>query len=152
MRSSLILLKNPVLFKQGQGMFTHQLKHLLQKKAIHRYNWDPLLQYPARNLWHVNRYVDHHTYEEKHDPHWDARKVEIPDQQFSRIPIPPEFKDAYWFRELQARRVQCPVEWVAYRMHSARQRRRYDFQDLSMARKVQFDEHQVVEMARQERS
>ena len=152
MKQTVILRKNPVLFKQGQGMFTHQLKHLLQKKAVHRYIWDPIEQYPARKLWHTNRIIDHHTYEEKRDPQWNVRKVEVPDQQYSRIPIPPEFKDAYWFRDLQARRIQCPVEWVSYRMYSQKGKNLYDFQDLSMQKKFRFGPEQVVNMARQERN
>jgi hypothetical protein len=152
MRHSTVLLKNPVIFKQGQGMFTHQLKHLLQKKAVHRYNWDPVSLYPARNLWHADRLVDHHTYEERHDPHWDNKVYEVPDQEYSRIPVPSEYKDAYWFRDLQARRIQCPVEWVSHRMYSGKNRNRFDFQDLAMKAKFRIPQLQVIEKSKQKRS
>jgi hypothetical protein len=145
------VLKNPVLYKQGQGMFTHQLKHLLQKKAVHRYNWDPVAEYPARNLWHANRMVDHHSYQEVHDPQWDRQAYNVPDQNYLKIPVPSEFKDAYWYRELQAKRIQCPVDWVSHRMYSPKNRARFDFQDLSMKEKFRLPMESVVEKSKQQR-
>ncbi|EAN95039.1 hypothetical protein C3747_60g19 [Trypanosoma cruzi] len=144
--------KNPVIFKQGQGMFSHQLKRLLQKKAIHRYNWDPLPMYDPRKLVHANRRVDPETWQEVYDPHWDERAHLVPDQVYYHIPVPPEYKDAYWWRDLQARRVQCPVEWVSHRMYNKGDRQRYDFQDLSFRKKFEYSYEEVVKNAKDMRS
>lgn len=152
LRSSSVLLKNPIVFKQGQGMFTHQLKRILNKKSLHKYNWDPLPMYDPRKLAHAGRYVDHDTYEEKYDPHWATNAHEVPDQQFYKVPVPAEYKDAYWWRDLQARRVQCPTEWVAHRMYNKGDRQRYDFQDLAFKKKFEFPLDEVVQNAKDMRS
>lgn len=152
LRLTTSLLKNPVNFKQGQGMVTHQLKRLLQKKHVHKYVWDPLPMYEPRKLVHANRVVDHKTYQEKVDPHWDNNVVYVPDQTWQKLPVPAEFKDAYWFRDLQARRVQCPVEWVSHRMYKAKYRRTYDFQDLGFRKKHMFSAHEAVSNAKTVRS
>ncbi|CUG01156.1 Hypothetical protein, putative [Bodo saltans] len=152
MRLTTSLLKNPVNFKQGQGMVTHQLKRLLQKKHLHKYNWDPLPMYEPRKLVHANRYVDHHTYQEKVDPHWSENTVSVPDQKWLKVDVPAEYQDAYWFRDLQARRVQCPVEWVSHRMYKARHRRAYDFQDLGFKKKHIFLPEEAAENAKSVRN
>lgn len=152
LRSSTTLLKNPVNMKQGQGMFTHQLKRLLRKKHLHKYNWDALPMYDPRTLIHSNREVDHKTYVEKRDPHWDQNVHWVPDQTYEKIPVPAEFKDAYWWRDLQARRIQCPVDWVSNRMYSARRRQEFDFQDLAFRRKKVFTYDEAALNARRVRS
>ncbi|CCW63081.1 unnamed protein product [Phytomonas sp. EM1] len=151
-RFDAVLRKNPVIFKQGQGMFTHQLKRILNKKSLHKYTWDPLPMYDPRKLVHANRYIDHDTYEEKYSPHWMNNAHLVPDQQFYHIPVPAEYKDAYWWRDLQARRVQCPVEWVSHRMYSKADRRKYDFQDLAFRKKFEYSFDEVVNNAKEMRS
>ncbi|KAG5469339.1 hypothetical protein LSCM1_02554 [Leishmania martiniquensis] len=143
--------KNPVVFKQGQGMFSHQLKRILNKKSLHKYNWDSLPMYDPRKLVHANRYVDHDTYEERYDPHWEHNAHLVPDQQFYYIPVPKEYKDAYWWRDLQARRVQCPTEWVHFRMHT-KDKLKYDFQDLAFRKKFEYSYEDVVANAKDMRS
>lgn len=151
-RQCTICLKNPVIFKQGQGMFSHQLKRILNKKSLHRYNWDPLPMYNPRVLAHSNRIVDHDTYEEKYDPHWNNNVHLVPDQEFYHIPVPSEYKDAYWWRDLQARRVQCPVAWVHHRMHNNTDRHTYDFQDLAFRKKFQYSFEETISNAKDMRS
>ncbi|CCW66170.1 unnamed protein product [Phytomonas sp. Hart1] len=151
-RFNVALRKNPVIFKQGQGMFTHQLKHILNKKSLHKYNWDPLPMYDPRKLVHSNRYIDHDTYEEKYSPCWMENAYLVPDQQFYHIPVPSEYKDAYWWRDLQARRVQCPIEWVSHRMYSKKDRQLYDFQDLAVRKKFEYPYEEVVQNAKDMRN
>ncbi|KPA76736.1 putative mitochondrial hypothetical protein [Leptomonas pyrrhocoris] len=151
LRLSVALRKNPVVFKQGQGMFSHQLKRILNKKSLHKYNWDPLPMYEPRKLVHANRYVDHDTYEEKYDPHWEHNAHLVPDQAFYNVPVPKEYKDAYWWRDLQARRIQCPTEWVHHRMHT-KDRQKYDFQDLAFRKKFEFSYEDVVANAKEMRN
>lgn len=145
-------LKNPVNFKAGQGMITHQFKRLLRKKPLHKYIWDPLPMYNPRALVHTNREVDHFTYEEKRNPHAEGSVYWVPDQRWEKVPVPQEFKDAYWWRDLQARRVQCPVEWVSHRMYSPLDRQRYDFQDLAFRRKPMVGYHEAAENAKRMRT
>lgn len=152
LRHSVALRKNPIIFKQGQGMFTHQLKRILNKKSLHKYNWDPLPMYDPRKLVHAGRFVDHDSYQEVYDPHWVNNAYDVPDQQYCKIPVPAEYKDAYWWRDLQARRVQCPVEWVSHRMYSKVGRRRFDFQDLGFKKKFEFSLEEVVQNAKDMRS
>ncbi|EPY30340.1 hypothetical protein STCU_04115 [Strigomonas culicis] len=133
-------------------MFSHQLKRILSKKSLHRYNWDPLPMYEPRKLVHASRYVDHDTYEERYDPHWEKEAHLVPDQQYHSIPIPPEYKDAYWWRDLQARRVQCPVDWVSHRMYNKADRRGYDFQDLAFRKKFEFSYEDTIRNAKDMRS
>lgn len=133
-------------------MFTHQLKRILNKKSLHRYNWDPLPMYDPRMLAHTNRQVDHDTYEERYDPHWENNAHWVPDQKYYAIPVPREFKDAYWWREIQARRVQCPVDWVQHRMYNKEDRQTYDFQDLGFRKKFQFSYEEVINNAKETRS
>lgn len=52
--------------------------------------------YDPRKLVHANRYIDHDTYAEKYDPHWSQNAYLVPDQQYYYIPVPKEYKDAYW--------------------------------------------------------
>ena len=147
-RASQVHQKNPVNFKQGQGMFTHQLKHMLRKQHVHKYNWDPLPMYDPRKLVHANREVHHYSYEERRDPHWDHRAVFVPDQRYGKIPVPLEFKDAYWWRDLQARRLQCPLDWVWFRFGSARVKRQWDFGDLAVRKKHSLSMDEVIANAR----
>lgn len=107
--------------------------------------------YEPRKLVHANRYVDHDTYEEKYDPHSEQNSHLVPDQRFYNIPIPQEYKDAYWWRDLQARRIQCPVEWVHHRMHTS-DRRKYDFQDLAFRKKFEFSYEETIQNAKDMRS
>lgn len=141
-----------MVFKQGQGMFSHQLKRMLRKNALHRYVWDPLPMYEPRKLMHANLLVDHETYKEQYDPHRDADTYLVPDQQFYHIPVPTAYKDAYWWRDLQARRVQCPVAWVGHRMYNKKDRQGYDFQDLGFRKKHEFSFEEVVQNAKDMRS
>lgn len=133
-------------------MFTHQLKRLLQKKAIHKFVWDPLPMYNPRKLVHSNREVDHFTYLEKRDPHWENNIHYVPDQKFLKVPVPNEYKDAYWWRDLQARRVQCPIDWVSHRMYRGTSRRATDFQDLAFRPKHRFTVMETVQHAKASRS
>lgn len=149
---TVLLRKNPVIFKQGQGMFSHQLKRILNKKSLHKYNWDPLSMYNPRVLSHANRRVDHDTYEEVYDPHQSRDSFIVPDQQYHTIPVPQEYKDAYWWRDLQARRIQCPVEWVSHRMYNKKDRQTYDFQDLAFRKKFEYSYEEVVQNSRDARS
>jgi hypothetical protein len=142
---------NTTGFKQGQGMFSHQLKRILNKKSLHKYNWDPLPMYDPRKLVHANRFVDHDTYEEKYDPHWENNTHLVPDQEFYNVPVPKEYKDAYWWRDLQARRIQCPVEWVHHRMHT-KDKLKYDFQDLAVRKKFEFSYEDVIANAKDMRN
>lgn len=152
LQTSAVCRKNPIVFKQGQGMFSHQLKRILNKKSLHRYNWDPLPMYDPRVLAHAGRYIDHHTYDAKYDPHWHQNTYMVPDQRYYSIPVPKEYSDAYWWRDLQARRVQCPVEWVHHRMHNKADRRAYDFQDLAFRKKFQFSYEETISNAKESRS
>ena len=139
------LLKNPKVYKLGHNSNTsHQLKRLLQKKHIHRYSWDKLTMYDPRRLVHTNKRLDHFTYANLPDPHRSATTYWVPDQEFLKVPVPVEFSDAYWWRELQARRIQCPIEWVEHRHLDAQKASRVDFQDLSMKKKFFVRDEQAV--------
>lgn len=147
LRTSSRLLKNPVIPNYGKGLFSHQLKRILNKKPLHYHKWTPIALYQPRPLWHADRRVDHVTGQEVSDPHWDRNAYWVPDQEFGRIPVPGDFKDAYWTREAQARRVQCPIEWMGHKMYSRQQRIRTDFQDLSFQPKKFFSHKEVLDHA-----
>eukprot|EP00758_Cryptobia_borreli_P006689 Tbor_TRINITY_DN5189_c2_g6::TRINITY_DN5189_c2_g6_i4::g.25916::m.25916 len=68
----------------------------------------------------------------------------VPDQVFNNIPVPYEYKDAYWWRGIEARRVQCPVEWVSHRMYVARERKLTDFTDLAFSKMFRYSYDDVV--------
>lgn len=108
--------------------------------------------YDPRVLVHTNRKVDHDTYEEKYDPHWKQNAHLVPDQKYYAIPVPKEFKDAYWWRDLQARRIQCPIEWVHHRIHKKSGRQTYDFQDLRVQKKFQYSYEETIQNAKDMRS
>lgn len=151
-RQSTVFRKSPVVFKQGQGTFKGQLERILNKQHVHMSRWDELSMYDPRKLAHANRFVDHFTYETQYsDPLWSSTVHEVPDQRYGRIAVPAEYKDAYWWRDLQARRVQCPVEWVSYRMYNKGLRLRTDFTDLSFKRKWQFTVDHVLANLEKER-
>lgn len=149
MRQTPIARKNPINYKMGQGMFSEQLKHLLRKDQLHKMVWDPLPMYNPRKLAHTEKEIDHYTYQEKHNPHntmaADNGKVyEVPDQQYRKVAVPSKYKDAYWWRERQAKRVQVPVEMVQDRMYNPEKRWQTDFQDLSFKQKFTFTEEEVI--------
>ena len=62
--------------------------------------------------------------------------------------MPSEFKDAYWIREREARRVQCPKEWVEHRY---KEPWRYDLTDDSLKEKFVYSDEEVVAHAKHER-
>lgn len=148
LRQTAVFLKNPVNYKQGQGMFSHQLKRLLRKNHVHRFTWDKLPMYNPRVLVHANRLVDPETHQIVRDAHWEEQAHWVPDQTYAKIPVPKEFKDAYWWRDLQARRVQAPLEWMRHRFYSPSDKRKYDFQDLSLKKKHRYTLEEVVANAR----
>ena len=126
--------KHPVVFHNTRNKFTAQFKHILNKKPLHYFQWDPLPQYPPRQLEHANRKLCPHTGAELLCAHrWanvvnasDSSKVAktaigdpdersllstylVPDQHFGKIPVPSLYRDAYWHREQQSRRTQLPL-------------------------------------------
>ena len=154
-RRSVVARKNPVVLKFGEGVVHDQLKHILNKKPLHYMEWDPLPQFPPRKLRHVDRRLNPHTGAALPDPARDDLRYErnyfVPDQHFNRVPVPRRYSDAYWWRELQARRVQCPISWVERKFQDPRLRERYSFEDLSFEKKFFFTVDDVVAHARQER-
>ncbi len=164
LRSTLLARKNPVLLKFGVGVVKDQLDHLLNKKPLHHFDWDPVPEYPARKLRHADRKLDPRTGAALPDPARDFglssstsssdvqnRSYLVPDQQYLRVPVPQRYKDAYWWREQQARRTQKPVAWEAHKFWSVDKRHRYNFADLSFEKKFWFSVDDVVAHARQER-
>jgi hypothetical protein len=151
LRQTAVARKAHVILKQGQGLFSHQLKRILQKNHVHYYRWDPLHMYPARRLAHADVTLDAHTGARKWCPHRAESTVLVPDQKMKAIPVPRDYTDAYWWRDRQSRRVQCPVRWVEHRMYSGKQRKKHDFQDLAFARKFQFGVDDCIEHARRQR-
>jgi hypothetical protein len=149
-RTAIAARKNPVFIKYDNSDFTHQMKRLLQRKYVHYYKWDdePLQMYPADRLAHANVKLDHRTGQAVYDPYRKADEYLVPDQKYSAYPIPAEYKDAYWIREREARRVQCPKEWVEDRYQ---QGWKYDLTDDSLAEKFTFSEEEVIAHARLER-
>ncbi len=144
-------LKNPVIPGFGKGKFTNQFKRILQKEHLHFYKWTPLTTYDPRPLWHTDREVDHITGQEKASKTWDEDVHWVPDQTYQKVPVPSAYKDAYWVRDAEARRVQCPVDWVFTKYASKNGKHRYDLQDLSFKEKKFFSHHEVVDYARTQR-
>ena len=157
LHTTCVRLKNPLLLKYGEGLLSKQLDYLLKKKPLHHFEWDPLPQYPPRRLRHADRALNPFTGAALADPARDDTRgahnqaYVVPDQHYSRVPVPQRYRDAYWWRERQARRVQCPTQWVAHKFYDARLRDRYSFQDLSFEKKFYFTTDDVVAHALQER-
>ena len=155
LRTTPLTLKNPVVIQFGEGIVTTQLKHILEKKPLHYMEWDELPEYPARKLRSTDRQLDPRTGKAYPNPARDnmahGTQYLVPDQTYNRIPVPHRYRDAYWWRERQARRIQCPVSWVAYRFWNPTLRERYNFQDLSFEEKFWFYVDDVVAHAKQER-
>lgn len=167
LRSTPLVHKSQVILKFGEGLVTTQLKHILEKKPLHKFEWDALPEYPARKLRHADRQLDPRTgaafpnpARDNNIPMKNTNNTEsstattqylVPDQTYHRIPVPQRYRDAYWWRERQARRVQCPTEWVSYRFWSPKLRERYSFMDLSFEEKFFFSVDDVVAHAKQER-
>jgi hypothetical protein len=143
-------LKRMHVFKYDDGEFSHQLKRILNRKQVHYYKWDdtPLQVYPADRLAHANVKLNHKTGEELPDPYRKADTYSVPDQKFAKFDVPSMYRDAYWMREREARRVQCPKEWVEHRY---KQPWKYDITDDSLAEKFTYSEEEVIAHARRER-
>lgn len=116
---------------------------------MHYSKWDeePLNVYPADRLAHANVKLDQRT-KEIPDFAKRAEAYKVPDQRFTSFAVPEEFKDAYWIREREARRVQCPVEWVEHRY---KEPWKYDLTDDSLAEKFTYTDEEVIAHARLER-
>lgn len=69
----------------------------------------------------------------------------VPDQTYNRIPVPSEFKDAYWYRDFKARRVQLPLDSVRKQLEEKGSKDKYDMQDLAVRAKFRYTETDVVE-------
>jgi hypothetical protein len=155
LRTTSLQLKNPVILKYGEGLITTQLKHILEKKPLHHFEWDDIPEYPARQLRHTDRRLDPRTGKTLPDPARDnisfGQNYLVPDQYYHRIPVPQRYRDAYWWRERQARRIQCPISWVSYKFWSPELRDRYSFMDLSFQEKFYFTPDDVIAHAKQER-
>jgi hypothetical protein len=80
-----------------------------------------------------------------------TRNYIVPDQHYGRVPVPQRYRDAYWWRERQARRVQCPMSWVADKYRDAATRQRYSFMDFSFEEKFRFSVDDVIAHAKEER-
>jgi hypothetical protein len=171
LRSTPTVYKSQVILKFGEGLVTTQLKHILEKKPIHHFDWDALPEYPARKLRHVDRQLDPRTGAALPNPARDnnipmnyknnnsennnssssSTQYLVPDQRYHRVPVPHRYRDAYWWRERQARRIQCPTDWVSYKFTDPKLRERYSFMDLSFEEKFFFSVDDVVAHAKQER-
>src|SRR3989338_9205476 len=170
LRSTPLIHKYQVILKFGEGLVTTQLKHILEKKPLHKFEWDALPEYPARNLRHADRQLDPRTgaafpnpardnnIPMKNNTNNDAASSSstttqylVPDQTYHRVPVPHRYRDAYLWREGQARRVQCPTEWVSYRFLEPRLRERFSFMDFSFEEKFFFSVDDVVAHAKQEK-
>jgi hypothetical protein len=128
-------------------MFSEQLMHLFSRKPLHYYKWDSLHEYDPRRLVHANRFVDHKSYTERYDPHWQEDAYWVPDQEFLKIPVPSQYKDAYWWRERQARRLQVPFEFERPRKILDPENQLFDktdFSDLAFADKYRIPEREVL--------
>lgn len=149
-RASPLLSKKPVYVKYDDSEFTHQFKRILNRKHVHYYKWDeePLLVFPADRLAHADVRLDQRTGKEVFDASRHVNAYKVPDQKFHYFRVPEEYKDAYWIREREARRVQCPVEWVEDRY---KQPWKYDITDDSLKEKFTFTEEQVIAHAKRER-
>jgi hypothetical protein len=69
----------------------------------------------------------------------------VPDQVYNRIPVPGEFKDAYWHRETKAQRVQQPLDNVRKLLGAKNAKNLFDFQDLAVRPKFQFTDADVLD-------
>lgn len=69
----------------------------------------------------------------------------VPDQVYNRIPVPGEFKDAYWHRESKAQRVQLPLDSVRDKLEERGAKTRYDFQDLAVRPKFRYTDADAIE-------
>ena len=137
--------KSPVVIKRGSGTFSKQLEHLLSRKPLHYKRWESLHMYDPRKLVHAAVAVDHFTLREKYDPHWHARVHWVPDQEWLKVPIDPVFKDAYWYREHEARTLQAPYLFEKQRDEKAKLRVETDFNDLAYAQKHMLSEADVLQ-------
>lgn len=144
MRQTSVCLKNPYVYKFNNSRFTSQLKWLLNKRAVHKHVWDPIPLYNPRELVHTNQQLDHYTYEPKYDPHREMNTYYVPDQQYNKLPVPSEFRDAYWWRDLQARRLQAPTKWLSHNLYKAERRLFTDFQNLSFEKKFKYRKEDVI--------
>ena len=142
--------KHPLVVKYDNADFSHQFKRILNREHAHYYKWDdtPLRVYPADRLAHTNVKLDQRTGEALPDVSRRATTYKVPDQEYTAFGIPEEFKDAYWAREREARRVQVPKEWVEHRYKEAW---KYDLTDDSLAEKFTFSDDEVIAHARRER-
>eukprot|EP00744_Colponema_vietnamica_P025830 GILI01038119.1.p1 GENE.GILI01038119.1~~GILI01038119.1.p1 ORF type:complete len:154 (+),score=5.29 GILI01038119.1:44-505(+) len=144
LRHTAVCHKNPYVYKFNNSRFSTQLKWLLSKKAVHKHTWDPIPLYNPRDLAHTNQKLDHYTYEPQYDAHREANSFLVPDQTYNKVPVPSEFKDAYWWRDLQSRRVQCPTRWVDHNIYRADRRLYTDFQNLAFQQKFKYRKDDVL--------
>lgn len=144
LRQTCLQLKNPYVFKHDNSSFTTQLKHLLSKKIVHKRRWESLGLFKAKPLAHADVYVDHFTYDVKHDPHRRNNTFWVPDQRYGKIPVPSDYKDAYWWRDLESRRLQAPSEWKKHDIYSPHRRAFTDFSNLAFEKKFKYSKSQVL--------
>lgn len=106
-----------MFIRYDQTAFTDQLKRILQVMPAHKYVWnpEPVQVFPPDALMHTNKKLNHRTGKPLPDPYREATQYLVPDQEYSKLPIPEEFADAYWSREQEARRAQCPDKWMSDR-------------------------------------
>eukprot|EP00658_Telonema_sp_P-2_P072198 TRINITY_DN61377_c0_g1_i2.p1 TRINITY_DN61377_c0_g1~~TRINITY_DN61377_c0_g1_i2.p1 ORF type:complete len:160 (-),score=46.04 TRINITY_DN61377_c0_g1_i2:150-581(-) len=82
---------------------------------------------------------------ERLDESRNASVYYVPDQIHNRIPVPGEFKDAYWHRETKAQRVQLPLDSVRDKLEARGAKSLYDFQDLAVRSKFRYTSADAVE-------
>eukprot|EP00759_Apiculatamorpha_spiralis_P058044 PhF_6_TR8966/c0_g1_i1/m.14105 len=148
--TSLLLGKKPVIRVKSSGLISEQLKKLLNKEQYRKLKWDPLTEYEPRRLLYSNVSVDSRG-AVKNDPHDVNKTYLVPDQQYSAIPVPDIYKDAYWSRETMARRVQADPYDAMHVAWDKTTQQETDFQELSMRKKFQFTVKDLMDMATKEK-
>jgi len=149
-RCSIVLGKKPVIKSDAKGAVSQQLKKILNKKQATTQKWEPLVEHDPRRLLFASSKVNKEGSIVR-DPHAANNTYLVPDQEYVAIPVPAEFKDAYWARESISRRVQKdPYEAVSAAWK--KDTREYtDFQELSFRPKFRFSIPELLAMAKRER-
>eukprot|EP00760_Papus_ankaliazontas_P034274 PhM_4_TR7088/c0_g1_i1/m.55959 len=144
--------KKPVNRHLAKGMISDQIKVLMNKPHVKpSRRWEDLENglYDPRRLQNADVKLDAKG-AIRRDPHRQNSTYYVPDQKYVKIPVPEDYKDAYWHREWEARRVQTSVEDKIHLTWKLSTRSRTDFQDLSFRPKFQFSVGEVLELARRD--
>ncbi|KNH03936.1 hypothetical protein XU18_4744 [Perkinsela sp. CCAP 1560/4] len=152
--TTILLGKKPVIRSKSKGKVSKQLKSLLNKPTFHPLarKWEELSEYPPRRLTYCGVHTGPNG-EVKYDPHRESQTYFVPDQDYYKIPVPAVMKDAYWNRELLARKTQINP-WdldMQKRAWDKDLRDETDFQYLAFRKKFQFSVRELLDQATKER-